>query len=329
MRPDKRLKLFVGLAVLGVVTVSCSDPRSEVLDAATACADYVRAYKEESDLDPFAEAVIEALDDQSLTAASAELGPKLEEIEKRFPGISELTIGGTNKEEIVTRFGPSGLAAVREYVDAFKSVDELLRAKCEAVSALSLDSDSVANSTSQPVTTAPPNEPINSVFLLDRPIQMEFCYQMDMDICRSDSFRRTQIDLGYRLIPDSGLPSAENRSEAFWKSLSPKEQDEYLRVALWNFAARLGVSGGKQSLSNQQIKDEYSYMKEWAAWMVNNLSQGKSPVVILETARKSLRENGDADWLIDWRINAMAYIALPAIAPDFIDEVDDVIVYKD
>jgi hypothetical protein len=98
-----------------------------------ACSEYVRAYTEEANLDPFAAAAIEALDNPELTSANESLTPMLEQIETDYPGITDMVIGGETQPELGNRFGQSALQAIQDYGKAFSAVDLLIRDLCDAL----------------------------------------------------------------------------------------------------------------------------------------------------------------------------------------------------
>ena len=96
-----------------------------------ACSEYVRAYTEEADLDPFAAEAIKALDNLELTSANESLTRKLEQIEIDYPGITDMVIGGETQSELGIKFGQSALQAIQDYGEAFSAVDLLIRDLCD------------------------------------------------------------------------------------------------------------------------------------------------------------------------------------------------------
>lgn len=165
-------------------------------------------------------------------------------------------------------------------------------------------------------------------FQLSSPINIEFCYDMALPICRTVAQRDNNQKLGYHNPPLEGIPSSWNRDTDYWLSLTSKQKNDYLSTALWNFVARLGVSAGMQKLSNAEISSEYQYVITGTNWMIDSLKAGASPIEILEQFRADEREYGNQEWLIDWRINACIWVAMPAIAPEYLSILDNAVEYQ-
>lgn len=173
----------------------------------------------------------------------------------------------------------------------------------------------------------------NSFFLIDRPFPVDDCYKTDRPLCYTGfptaALAAYMAGMGYRNPPPEGLPSSFNRDASMWTSLTERQKNDYLTTTLWNFAAKLGIVDGVQTLDHSQISAEYTYMLDLTNWIVKNLKASFAPVSILDEMRNQMRSRGDQDWLIDWRINAAIHVALPAIAPEYITLVDRVIQYRD
>ena len=172
-------------------------------------------------------------------------------------------------------------------------------------------------------TTAFPRE----FFELDKPINIEMCYDMVLDLCKQVWYRNDQLALGYH-FPPGAIPSSWNRNVDFWQLLNETEKNDYLSTALWNFVARLGISGGVQSVTQDVISSEYQYALSNTNWLVESVNAGINPIQILETLRDEERKTGSQEWLIDWRINACIWVALPAIAPELIPIFDNIVIYN-
>ena len=151
---------------------------------------------------------------------------------------------------------------------------------------------------------------------------------MALPICKTVAQQDMNLNLGYQNPPLKGIPSSWNRDVAFWQSLSSREKNDYLSTALWNFVARLGIAGGVQKLSNADISAEYQYAITNTDWIVESLKAGANPVSILEQFRIDERKSGVQEWVIDWRINACVWVALPAIAPEYVSIIDNLIAYN-
>lgn len=165
-------------------------------------------------------------------------------------------------------------------------------------------------------------------FELSKPINIEFCYDMVNEVCKQVSLRNSQLEMGYHLPPMEGVPSSWNRDVDFWKSLNETQKNDYLSTSLWNFVARLGIAGGVQSLTRDEILSEYQYAQSNTQWLVEGINLGANPIQLLDTIREEERKQGIQEWLIDWRINASIWVALPAVAPELIPTFDNIIKYK-
>jgi hypothetical protein len=196
--------------------------------------------------------------------------------------------------------------------------------------------DQLANclSGSATTTTGPSIPPelmtSNTRFYVPAPIQMSLCYDQKDGICDQDWFLRGQIQIGYRLPPREGILAPENRNESDWLSLTPSQRNTYLSVALWNFVARMRLTtDGKTSKlpSPEIIQGDYDNVIEVTKWMVQWLDRGISPVALLEKIQSNYVDQGFPKMAADWLTNAVSLVALPAIAPSYISEVDAVITY--
>ena len=178
-------------------------------------------------------------------------------------------------------------------------------------------------------TTVNQTQPKSQKFQLSLPINIEFCYEMALPICKSVAQRDNNLKLGYRNPPLEGIPSSWNRDTNYWLSLTSNQKNDYLSTALWNFVARLGVSAGVQKLSQAEISSEYQYVITGTKWMIDSLKAGAEPTEILEQFRADERQYGNQEWLIDWRINACIWVAMPAIAPEYLSTFDSAVEYQD
>jgi hypothetical protein len=133
------MKRFILLPTLVLLFSSCGvssgsqNVASSLEEKKAACVEYVRAYNEEANLDPFAADAREALDNPELTSANESLDSMLELLETDFPGITDFALNGATQEEIGIKYGQLALQAVQEYGQAFSSVDQLLRELCDGL----------------------------------------------------------------------------------------------------------------------------------------------------------------------------------------------------
>jgi hypothetical protein len=291
----------------------------------TACENYLTAFEVEDNLDPSGEAVVRALDIPEITKQSADLNAMFEEIQKRHPeapwdkmisgeisGTSDLLDSNLKTE-------------MQEYGRDFGALDTAIRGACaiRSESTTSYPPTKSAQQSDPPSTNRKP-----SLIMLDRPINIDVCNDMAVEFCFSDAFRKGFLRLGYRLPPNDGIPTSANRTESYWRDLSPSKRDQYLSVALWNFIARIGVNRGEQVWTSQEIEDNYQYTKELAVWFVEGVRKTDDPARLIEIMQKEFEKDQITDWVSDWYVNAVIFVALPAMAPDLIDEVDSVIVYR-
>jgi hypothetical protein len=198
---------------------------------------------------------------------------------------------------------------------------------CSGSSASSTEStEELSTTLAVPVSdNVPPVQ--QKYFELEDPINIEVCYDMAAPICSSAWYRDDQLAMGYHYPPAGGVPSSWNRDVNHWAALSERQRNDYLTTALWNFVARLGISGGVQKAPPEQISAEYEYALSNTNWLVDSLRAGENIVDLLESIRADERKLGSQEWLIDWRINAAIWVALPAIAPEFIPVVDSAVKY--
>ena len=133
------MKRMLVLSTLLFLLSSCGvnsaieNETSSLEEKKAACSEYVRAYNEEPNLDPFAADAREALDNPELTSANESLDSMLELLETDYPGITDFALSGATQEEIGIKYGQSALQAVQEYGQAFNSVDQLLRELCDGL----------------------------------------------------------------------------------------------------------------------------------------------------------------------------------------------------
>lgn len=168
----------------------------------------------------------------------------------------------------------------------------------------------------------------STFFEIDRPYMVGFCAgdSNPPPVCNTPEMMRQMTALGYRT--SGPLPDPENRDPSYWASLSPLQKNDYLNVRLWNLAARMGVSGGTQSMTEAEIQAEFDYMRSSALTFVENIRSGADVVGELTLFRDENLNSGAPEWLADWRLNGVIFYTLPAIAPDLISKVDAVIIYR-
>ena len=310
------------------VLMSCT-PSSVGNDPVAACDEYERAFLESPELDDAGATVVEALGDQAISDLQDQLIALEAELNQKYPGWGELVLAG-DTDAIEDRFGTVGRGNIQEFSDIFRRLNEAIRVECAALRRVEANLEEAPATTDSsmvaPIVASTTTVPTPALFLLDPPMLWGFCYEMDLPICSTEAHRQSTLKLGYRLPPPSGIPLSSNRDENYWTALTKTERNDYLYVTLWDWAARLGVSGGVQSLDQAQIKSEYEYVLELAVWFVNALSGGSPPVAVLESMRAELGKYDDPQWLIDYRINMVRWVALPALGPQYISEVDEVIV---
>jgi hypothetical protein len=326
----RSLKVLSLLFAATVVIAACSTTEIES-DSRSACAEYSRAFQEDQELDNAGANVVMALDNPRITDIQNRLFRQEESLNNKYPGWGELILAA-DSTSIEQRFGSVGSQEIEQFADTFRELHEAITAECDSlppVATSSKNSPTAGGRTSETSAgnmTTPSTSMAPALFLLDPPMLWGFCYAMDLPVCSTDAHRQSTLKLGYRLPPPDGIPLSTNRDENFWMALSKTEKNDYLSVTLWDWAARLGVSGGNQSLDESQIEAEYNYMLEWSVWFVNALSSGAEPTAVLEQMRNGLTELDDMQWLVDYRINMVRWVALPALGPQFISEVDEVIV---
>ena len=99
-----------------------------------ACAEYLRAYAEEENLDPFGEDAVNKLDIPELTSASRNLNSLLNQIDNDYPGLSSEDPSSSDYVSRVNeKYGPEALIAMREFFKMFTDVDNLVRDSCDGL----------------------------------------------------------------------------------------------------------------------------------------------------------------------------------------------------
>ena len=131
------MRKITTLAAFLILFASCSSSQtsqneeSKYADSQRACAEYIRAYDEEENLDPFAEAAVEALNIPELTEETENLTALLKQIEDEYPGLTSEDPNSSNyASNLQTKFGPLAVTALQTYGQMFKDVDKLVRDSC-------------------------------------------------------------------------------------------------------------------------------------------------------------------------------------------------------
>lgn len=134
------MKKVIALSTVLFLVSSCAaqsegqDEQRKIVNTQQACAEYVRAYDEEANLDPFGRAVTKQLDNSELTTANMEMDSLLNQIEDDFPG---LTSEDTNRSDYVSyvqsKYGLQGLEAMQTYAQKFLETDRLVRELCDSL----------------------------------------------------------------------------------------------------------------------------------------------------------------------------------------------------
>jgi hypothetical protein len=106
-------------------------------NAQEACSEYLRAFTEEANLDPFGDAVVEALDIPELTSATENMDSELEQLEAAYPGLTSENMSTSEALlSVEINYGPSAAQALRDYGQVFIDVDQLIRKSCDGLELL-------------------------------------------------------------------------------------------------------------------------------------------------------------------------------------------------
>lgn len=117
------------VVILATATMGCS---ASSLSIPEACANYVRAYAEDADLDPAGQAVQRALSDDSVDALKSSLDDVLADASSRYPGIASALSSPTEQARLIEEFGSGAADAMREIGLRFVALDRAIREKCSA-----------------------------------------------------------------------------------------------------------------------------------------------------------------------------------------------------
>jgi hypothetical protein len=131
------MKKITTLAAFLILFASCSssatsqNDESKYADSQRACTEYIRAYDEEENLDPFAEAVVKQLNIPELTVKAENLNALLNQIEDEYPGLTSEDPNSSNyKSNLEAKFGPLAVSALQTYGQMFTDVDKFVRDSC-------------------------------------------------------------------------------------------------------------------------------------------------------------------------------------------------------
>jgi Skp family chaperone for outer membrane proteins len=134
------VKKLIALSTVLFLVSSCAaqsegqDEQSKIVNTQQACAEYVRAYDEEANLDPFGKAVTKQLDNSELTTANIKMNSLLNQIKDDYPG---LTSEDMNRSDYVahvqSKYGSKGLNAMQTFAQMFQDVDKLVRELCDSL----------------------------------------------------------------------------------------------------------------------------------------------------------------------------------------------------
>jgi Skp family chaperone for outer membrane proteins len=131
------MKKITTLAAFLILFASCSssatsqNEENKYADSQRACSEYIRAYDEEENLDPFAEAVVEQLNIPELTLKTENLNALLNQIEDEYPGLTSEDPNSSNfASNLEAKFGPLALSALQTYGQMFTDVDKFVRDSC-------------------------------------------------------------------------------------------------------------------------------------------------------------------------------------------------------
>lgn len=131
------MRKILSLSAFLILFASCSsspasqNAESKYADSQRACSEYIRAYDEEGNLDPFAKAVVEKLNIPELTAKTENLNSLLKQIEDEYPGLTNEDPNSSNyASNLETKFGPLAVSAMQTYGQMFTDVDKFVRDSC-------------------------------------------------------------------------------------------------------------------------------------------------------------------------------------------------------
>jgi hypothetical protein len=134
------MRKITTLAAFLILFASCSssptsqNEESKYADSRRACTEYIRAYDEEENLDPFAEAVVEALNIPELTLKTENLNALLNQIEDEYPGLTSEDPNSSNyASNLEAKFGPLAVSALQTYGQMFSDVDKFVRDSCSGL----------------------------------------------------------------------------------------------------------------------------------------------------------------------------------------------------
>lgn len=109
--------------------------------AQDSCKEYVRAYVEESNLDPFAEDVVKKLDIPQLNLLDKNLNQRLNQIDDEYPGLTDEDMTSSDyMSSVIAKYGAEALNQIREYAQMFKDIDMLIRDSCDTLESNTLTS---------------------------------------------------------------------------------------------------------------------------------------------------------------------------------------------
>ena len=108
--------------------------QSEFEKTQFSCNEYIRAYAEENNLDPFAEDVVKKLNLPNLTEAESSMNALLNQIESDYPGLTnEDTASSNYVTDVRNKYGAQALNSMQEFAQMFKDVDKLVRESCDSI----------------------------------------------------------------------------------------------------------------------------------------------------------------------------------------------------
>lgn len=102
-------------------------------NASEACNEYLRAFTEEENLDPFGQAVVRALDIPGLTSLNSKMTNEIEQIEIVYPGAINEYLATLDFSSVELKFGSAAVQALRDYSQTFMQVDKQIRESCNSL----------------------------------------------------------------------------------------------------------------------------------------------------------------------------------------------------
>lgn len=139
----KLLVLPTLLLVLSNCSTSSASQNEQIKlrKAQDSCKEYVRAYVEEGNLDPFAEDVVKNLDIPQLNLLEKNLNQRMNQIDDDYPGLTDEDMTSSDyMSSVIAKYGAEAINQMREYAQMFKDIDKLIRDSCDTLDSSTLTS---------------------------------------------------------------------------------------------------------------------------------------------------------------------------------------------